>query len=112
MTDSKLWNELSYMLLGIALFEFTSRIMAWFETHYEYYTLRYWICYILATLGLMIAVNYVLSIYFQIRKTNPKLSNNPKTKVDLSLFRDIFNLLKTIMKNVKQSLRHFTNYIH
>jgi len=112
MTDSKLWNELSFMLLGIALFEFTSRVIAWFETHHEYYSLRYMICYVLTTLGLCIAISYVLRIYIKTIKTYPNLAPNPLENADLSLFRDIFELLKTIIKNVKQSLRHFTNYNH
>jgi len=102
--EKNLWNELSYMIMGISLFEVTSKLITHLESKGDYGSPIYLILLTLTTIGLMIAINYVLSIYIQIKKSYSIFPPNPQEKLDLSLFRDIFNLLKAIIKNVKQSL--------
>ena len=104
MTNSKLWNQLSYMIMGIALFELTSKLIIHLEANGDYGGPLYFILLALTTLGLMIAINYVLSIYIQIKKSCSTFPANPREKLDLSLFRDIFEVLKRAVKYVKQSL--------
>ena len=104
MTNSKLWNELSYMIMGISLFEITSKLITHLESKGDYGSPLYFILLTLTTLGLMIAINYVLTIYIQIKNSCPILNSNPQEKLDLSLFHLFFEALKRAVKIVKQTL--------
>jgi len=112
MTNSKLWNDLSYVVLGISIFEVTSRFINHLENfHQEYTSLRYLVSYVLTILGLCIAVSYILRIYIKVIKKSPNLTFNPRENVDLTFFRLFFQAIKELYKIVKQRLRHFTNYL-
>ena len=80
MTESKFWNEFSYMIMGISLFEVTSKLITHLEANGDYGSPLYLILLTLTTLGLMIAVNYVLSIYTYVTK---QMSNNCETNFKL-----------------------------
>ena len=99
-TEKNLWNELSYMIMGISLFELTSKLITHLEAKGDYGSPLYLILLTLTTLGLMIAINYVLSIYIQIKKSCPILSFNPQEKLDLTLFHIFFKTLKRAVKYI------------
>jgi len=100
------------MIMGIALFELTSKLITHLEAKGDYGSPLYYILLSLTTLGLMIAINYVLTIYIQIKKTLPISNPKPQKNLDLSFFHLFFQAIKELFKIVKQRLRHFTNYIH
>jgi len=110
--EKNLWNKFSYMIMGIALFEFTSKLITHLEANGDYTSPLYAILLTLTTLGLMIAINYGLTIYIQIKKNLPISNPKPQEKLDLTFFHLFFQTIKELFKIVKQSLRHFTNYIH
>jgi len=95
------------MLMGIALFELTSKLITHLEAKGDYTSPLYVILLSLTTLGLMIAINYGLTIYIHLPNSSP----NPQENLDLTFFHLFFQAIKEILKIVKQSLRHFTNYI-
>jgi len=82
-----LWNELSYMIMGIALFELTSKLITHLEANGDYISPLYFILLTLTTLGLMIAVNYVLSIYVYVTK---QMSNKCETNFKLVTQHNVF----------------------
>ena len=79
-TEKNLWNELSYMIMGISLFEVTSKLITHLEAKGDYGSPLYIILLTLTTIGLMIAVNYVLSIYTYVTK---QMSNKCETNFKL-----------------------------
>jgi len=86
-TEKKLWNELSYMIMGISLFEITSKLITHLEAKGDYGSPLYIILLTLTTIGLMIAVNYVLSIYTYVTK---QMSNKCETNFKLVTQHKVF----------------------
>jgi len=89
--EKNLWNELSFMIMGIALFELTSKLITHLEANGDYISPLYFILLTLTTLGLMIAVNYVLSIYVYVTK---QMSNKCETNFKLVTQHNVFRETK------------------
>ena len=98
--ENKLWNQFSYMIMGISLFEITSKLITHLEAKRDYGSPLYLILLTLTTIGLMIAINYVLSIYIQIKKSYSIFPPNPQEKLDLTLFHIFFKTLKRAVKYI------------
>jgi len=85
--EKNLWNEFSYMIMGISLFEITSKLITHLEAKGDYGSPLYIILLTLTTIGLMIAVNYVLSIYTYVTK---QMSNKCETNFKLVTKHKVF----------------------
>jgi len=85
--ENKLWNQFSYMIMGISLFEITSKLITHLEAKGDYGSPLYIILLTLTTIGLMIAVNYVLSIYTYVTK---QMSNKCETNFKLVTKHKVF----------------------
>ena len=88
------------MVTGLALFEFTSRLITHLEAKGDYGSPLYLILLTLTTLGLMIAVNYALSLYIEAKRTvKPNLS--PSQNKEYSVVKKMRDFIKKFLHNKK-----------
>lgn len=63
------------MVFGITIFEVTSKSITILEANHDFGSILYLILVVFATLGLMLAVHQVLTIYFEIKDSVKTTSN-------------------------------------